>query len=50
MKGKTTFDSPFYYVVFPSDRTPQSTTDVNLDLFIHSSYSFKLYQRIPGTF
>jgi len=41
MKGKTTFDSPFY-VAFPSDRIPKSTTDVNLDLFIRSSYSFKL--------
>jgi hypothetical protein len=49
MKEKTTFGSPFY-VVFPSDRITKSTTDVNFDLFIHSSHSFKLHQQIPGTF
>jgi len=49
MKEKTTSDPPLY-VAFPSDRILKSTTDVNLDLLIHSSYSFKLYQRIPGPF
>jgi len=32
------------------NRTPVVTKDIGVHFFIHSSDSFKLYQRIPGTF
>jgi hypothetical protein len=46
---KQTVGSPFIGV-FPYDRVPRVTKDVNVHFFIHSSNSCKLYQRIPGTF
>ena len=49
LKERPTVDSPFFGI-FPSDRIPTATNDVNVHFFIHSSNSCKLYQRIPGTF
>jgi hypothetical protein len=48
VKNKPTVGSSFFGA-FPSDRVPKATKDVNVHLFIHSSNSCNLYQRIPGT-
>jgi len=47
VKEKPTVGSQFCGA-FPSGRIPKATKDVNVYLFIHSSNSCKLYQRIPG--
>ena len=49
MKKKPTSGYPFFRV-FPSDRVPKVTKDVNVHFFIHSSNYSKLYQRIPETY
>jgi hypothetical protein len=49
VKKKSTVGSSFLGT-FPSDRIPKATNDVNVLFFIPSNNSYKLCQRIPGTF
>ena len=42
MKVKTAIGSPFFGT-FPSDRMPKATKDVNVNFFIHSRNSCKIY-------
>jgi len=42
VKEKQTVGSPFFRV-FPSDRVPKATKDINVHFFIHSSNYYKLY-------
>jgi len=46
---KLSVGSPFFRT-FPSDRIPEAMMEVSIQFFIHSSNSFKLHQRIKGTF
>jgi hypothetical protein len=39
-----------FWGVFPSDRNPKATKDVHVHLFIDSSNSCKLYQRVRKLF
>ena len=48
-EGKTALGFPFFGA-FPSDRIPKATKGVNVQLFIHSSNSYKLYHHIPRIF
>ena len=48
VKEKIAVGFPFFGSI-PSDRIPKATKDVNVDLFIQSSNSSKVYLRIPGT-
>jgi len=36
--------------LFPSDRNPKATKDVNVPILLHSSNFYKLHQWISGTF
>jgi hypothetical protein len=49
VKGKPTVHSTFFGA-FLSDRTPEAKKDANAHIFIHSSNSCKLYERILETF
>jgi hypothetical protein len=38
------------FLAIPSDRIRKALNDDNINFFIHSSNSYKLFQRIPGRF
>jgi hypothetical protein len=38
-----------FFGAFPSGHVAKGTKDVNVHFFIHSSSSYTLYQRIPGS-
>jgi hypothetical protein len=49
VKEKPTVGSPFLRA-FSSDHIPKATKDVKEHYFTHSSNSYTLYQRVPGSF
>jgi hypothetical protein len=49
VKEKPTVGSSFSGT-FPYNRIPKATKDVNVHFFIPYSNSYKLCQRVPGTF
>jgi len=49
VKEKPTFGSPIFGV-FPSDRIPKATKEVNTHFFIHSYYASEFLSIIPANF